>query len=41
MNIKLKYYLFIIGVLYALGAVLHILDVLDLRLEFTSMNTAW
>lgn len=31
----------LLAIAYAVGAVLHLLDVLDLRLKFTAMNTLW
>jgi hypothetical protein len=37
----LKIYLRILAVLYLLGALLHFADMLDLRLEFSSMNAVW
>lgn len=37
----MKTYLKIIAVLYGIGAVLHLLDVFDLRLSFSEMSTAW
>lgn len=34
-------YLSFLGICYALGAFLHFLDLLDLRLQFSSMSLTW
>ena len=40
-TLLLKFYLRIISVLYFLGTVLHILDILDLRFKFSTMTSIW
>lgn len=37
----MKLYLRILAVFYSAGAILHLLDVFNLRLEFSSMNPTW
>jgi len=37
----MKYYLFLMGALYIVGAFFHLLDIFDLRLQFSQMNTTW
>ena len=43
MNIKkIEFvYLRIIAVLYLIGAILHVMDIFDLRLMFSEMNLIW
>jgi hypothetical protein len=37
----MKWYLRVVAVCYFIGSVLHLADILDLRLKFSLMNTTW
>ncbi len=37
----LRFFLRVVSVLYILGAILHVLDILDLRLKFSEMDLVW
>lgn len=37
----LKYYLRFLSLVYFVGFILHVADILDLRLKFSNMDTGW
>lgn len=37
----LRFFLRVVSILYFVGAILHVMDILDLRLKFSEMNLVW